>query len=65
MPEGMPVYSHWEEAAKRILQNLARQKYAWLFASPVDPVALQLADYYTIIKTPMDFGTIKIKIRDH
>jgi hypothetical protein len=24
MPESNPVYSHWEEAARRILQNLSR-----------------------------------------
>jgi hypothetical protein len=65
MPEGTPVYPHWEEAAKRILQNLSRQKFAWLFATPVDPIALCLNDYNTIIKKPMDFQTIKNKMREH
>lgn len=65
LPEGYPVFAHWEEAAKRILQNLMRAKCAWLFAAPVDAEALGLKDYYTIIKSPMDFGTIKGKIKDH
>jgi len=24
MPDSHPIYSHWEEAARRILQNLSR-----------------------------------------
>ena len=65
LPEGFPVYAHWEEAAKRLLQNLSRAKNSWLFAAPVDAETLGLKDYYTIIKNPMDFGTIKQKIKDH
>ena len=59
------MYAHWEEAAKRILQNLGRAKNSWLFAAPVDADALGLKDYYSIITNPMDFGTIKAKIKDH
>lgn len=33
-----------------------------IFNAPVDPVALSLADYNQIIKTPMDLGTIKAKL---
>lgn len=65
LPEGYPVYAHWEEAAKRILQNLHRAKNAWLFQAPVDADALGLKDYYNIIKNPMDFGSIKTKLKDH
>lgn len=65
LPEGYPVYAHWEEAAKRILQNLTRAKNSWLFAAPVDAETLGLKDYYSIISSPMDFGTIKAKIKDH
>jgi len=65
LPEGYPVYAHWEEAAKRILQNLSRAKNSWLFAAPVDAETFCLKDYHSIIKNPMDFGTIKAKIKDH
>ncbi|GAX27058.1 hypothetical protein FisN_9Lh380 [Fistulifera solaris] len=33
-----------------------------LFNTPVDPVALGLLDYYTVITKPMDFGTIKARL---
>ena len=32
------------------------------FLEPVDPVELGIPDYFDIIKTPMDFGTIKEKL---
>jgi hypothetical protein len=33
-----------------------------IFNAPVDPVALGLADYFTVISNPMDFGTIKARL---
>jgi len=42
-----------------ILTKLMTHEHAWPFNVPVDPVALNLPDYSTIIKEPMDFGTIK------
>lgn len=33
-----------------------------LFLYPVDPVALNIPTYFQIIKHPMDFTTIKIKL---
>lgn len=33
-------------------------KFASPFLHPVDPVALNIPDYFDIIKNPMDFGTI-------
>eukprot|EP00124_Ichthyophonus_hoferi_P002843 Ihof_evm4s214 gene=Ihof_evmTU4s214 len=38
------------------------QKLAWPFYEPVDPVALGLPDYHTIIKTPVDLSLIKKKL---
>ena len=32
---------------------------AYIFLEPVDPIKLNIPDYPTIIKNPMDFGTIK------
>jgi hypothetical protein len=39
----------------------ALQAYAWPFLQPVDPTALNLHDYYDIIKKPMDLSTIKVR----
>ncbi|KAL2877140.1 transcription initiation at TATA-containing promoter protein [Colletotrichum sp. CLE4] len=35
------------------------------FLSPVDPVALAIPTYFTIIKRPMDFGTIMAKLKSY
>ena len=36
-----------------------------IFANPVDPVALGILDYLTVVQNPMDFSTIKGKLREH
>lgn len=33
-----------------------------VFNSPVDPVTLGLSDYFSIIKQPMDLGTVKVRL---
>ncbi|XP_028772405.1 transcription factor GTE8 isoform X2 [Neltuma alba] len=45
-----------------LLKRLMNHQYAWVFNTPVDVVKLNLPDYFTIIKHPMDLGTIKGKI---
>lgn len=45
-----------------LLKKLMSHQYGWVFNTPVDVVKLNLPDYFTIIKHPMDFGTIKRKI---
>ena len=46
----------------RVLRKLIRRKNAWPFLDPVDPVALQLPDYFDVIKHPMDLMTVKSKL---
>ena len=46
-----------------IVQYLLTLQGGYIFASPVDPVALKLWDYSDIIKQPMDLGTIRKKIK--
>ncbi|KAK9820597.1 hypothetical protein WJX72_012140 [[Myrmecia] bisecta] len=42
--------------------GLLRQQNAHLFAKPVDAVALKCPDYYTVIKHPMDLGTVNERL---
>jgi hypothetical protein len=46
----------------RLLQDPEVRK---VFGQPVDPDALGLDDYFDIIKTPMDLGTIQKKLNPH
>lgn len=45
--------------------NLSRLPNAHIFAEPVDWEKLEIPDYPVIIKNPMDFGTIKTKLKEH
>lgn len=44
------------------LQSKRHYEYAWPFYKPVDVEGLQLHDYYDIIKTPMDIGTVRVRL---
>jgi hypothetical protein len=52
----------WMTAARQIVSDIFKKEDAWIFLRPVDPVKDQCADYFTVIKSPMDFGTIRRKI---
>ncbi|KAJ6841508.1 transcription factor GTE10-like [Iris pallida] len=45
-----------------LLNKLMKHSFGWAFNNPVDAVALNIPDYYTVIKHPMDFGTIKKRL---
>ncbi|KAL8873209.1 MAG: hypothetical protein Q9174_001292 [Haloplaca sp. 1 TL-2023] len=50
---------------QHILTELGKAKYAQLtspFAAPVDPVALNIPDYHSVIKKPMDLRTVREKL---
>lgn len=47
----------------QIINLLFAHKSAEPFLQPVDPVALGILDYPTIVKEPMDLGTIRRKLR--
>uniref|UniRef100_A0A5B7C0K2 Putative transcription factor GTE8 isoform X2 n=1 Tax=Davidia involucrata TaxID=16924 RepID=A0A5B7C0K2_DAVIN len=45
-----------------LLKKLMSHQHGWVFNTPVDVVKLNIPDYFTVIKHPMDLGTIKRKI---
>ncbi|KAM5581912.1 transcription factor GTE8-like [Rosa sericea] len=47
---------------EKVLRRVMTQKFAHPFNKPVDIVELKIPDYFTIIKHPMDLGTIKKKL---
>lgn len=46
------------------LQKKTHASYAFPFYHPVDPVALNIPDYYKIVKHPMDMSTIQGKLNN-
>ncbi|XP_020486216.1 bromodomain-containing protein 3 isoform X2 [Labrus bergylta] len=48
-----------------VIKSLWRHQFAWPFHQPVDAVQLGLPDYHTIIKSPMDLGTIKQRLENN
>ncbi|XP_032048209.1 LOW QUALITY PROTEIN: bromodomain testis-specific protein [Aythya fuligula] len=45
-----------------VMKAMWRHNFSWAFISPVDAAALNLPDYYNIIKKPMDLSTIKKRL---
>merc|ERR1712238_29633 len=45
-----------------VLKGLQSHTHGWVFNVLVDPVELGLPDYFDIIKTPMDLGSIQKKL---
>ena len=41
------------------VKHLMAHKWAWPFNEPVDATKMGLADYHSVVQTPMDLGTIK------
>ncbi|XP_062853385.1 bromodomain testis-specific protein isoform X3 [Trichomycterus rosablanca] len=50
---------------KVVVRALWRHQLSWPFRQPVDAVQLNLPDYYTIIKIPMDMSTIKKRLENN
>eukprot|EP01104_Vermistella_antarctica_P009096 TRINITY_DN231_c0_g1_i1.p1 TRINITY_DN231_c0_g1~~TRINITY_DN231_c0_g1_i1.p1 ORF type:complete len:937 (-),score=297.03 TRINITY_DN231_c0_g1_i1:1438-4248(-) len=47
---------------KALVADLSKHHYSWPFQEAVDPVQLNLPDYFDVIKEPMDFATINSNI---
>ncbi|XP_035379917.1 bromodomain testis-specific protein isoform X1 [Electrophorus electricus] len=50
---------------KVVVRALWRHQFSWPFRQPVDSVQLNIPDYYTIIKNPMDLNTIKKRLENN
>ncbi|XVE83522.1 hypothetical protein DITRI_Ditri16bG0094300 [Diplodiscus trichospermus] len=50
------------KSCSALLERLMKHKHGWVFNAPVDVKGLGLHDYYSIIKHPMDLGTVKSKL---
>ncbi|XP_028079211.1 bromodomain-containing factor 1-like [Camellia sinensis] len=54
-----PLYKEQElKAALAVIRKVMKMDSARPFNLPVDPIALGIHDYFDVIDTPMDFGTI-------
>lgn len=47
---------------EKIVGKLIKNKYGYVFRTPVDAAALGLHDYHLIVKQPMDLGTVKANL---
>lgn len=59
---GFGMSSKIFKSCSALLERLMKHKHGWVFNAPVDVQGLGLLDYYTIIKQPMDLGTIKSRL---
>ncbi|KAG7983717.1 hypothetical protein I3843_04G120600 [Carya illinoinensis] len=50
------------KSCSSLLEKLMKHKHGWVFNAPVDVKALGLHDYFSIVKHPMDLGTVKSKL---
>lgn len=65
LPHQDPQYDEEElSAALLVIKIIMKSDAAQPFNVPVDPDLLGIPDYYDIIDTPMDFGTIRKNLED-
>ncbi|XP_061359793.1 transcription factor GTE10-like [Gastrolobium bilobum] len=55
-------YATLMKPCETLLNHLMSHKFGWVFKTPVDVVKLNIPDYFTVIKHPMDLGTVKSRI---
>ena len=60
-----PITNEDIKKLEKVFTSIESDSQAYDFLEPVDYVALNILDYPSIIKTPMDLGTVKSKLKDH
>ncbi|KAI8643214.1 Bromodomain-containing protein [Parasitella parasitica] len=55
-----PAERNW---CLQTIKSLRKHKRAIAFLEPVDPIVFKIPDYFDIIKSPMDLGTIDKKLK--
>lgn len=58
-----PANATMMKDCETLLSRLMSHQYGWVFNKPVDVKALNIPDYFEVIKHPMDLGTVKGKLR--
>lgn len=56
---------NWKPSALKIVNQLWKGNQAYFFHEPVDPVKLEIPNYFLVIKQPMDLGTIKKRLQNN
>ncbi|XP_030517224.1 transcription factor GTE4-like [Rhodamnia argentea] len=59
---GLGMGTKFFKSCSSLLDKLMKHEYGWVFNTPVDVKGLGLHDYYSIIKHPMDLGTVKTRL---
>ncbi|EOY22411.1 Nuclear protein X1 isoform 1 [Theobroma cacao] len=54
--------AHLMKQCETLLNRLMQHNFGWVFNNPVDVVKLNIPDYLTVIKQPMDLGTVKKRL---
>lgn len=54
--------TEWLEETSKILQRIYNRRDSEMFREPVPWEALGLVDYLSVVKEPMDLGTVKSKL---
>ncbi|CAH8334560.1 unnamed protein product [Eruca vesicaria subsp. sativa] len=52
------------KSCNNLLTKLMKHKFGWVFNAPVDAVKSGLHDYHSIVKEPMDLGTVKSRLSE-
>ncbi len=61
----IPISAHLDFCQKLLLIKLMKHRNAWPFLEPVDPIEHNVPDYFDVVKTPMDFGTISLRLKNN
>jgi hypothetical protein len=61
----IPIAAHLDFCQKLLQVKLMKHRNAWPFLEPVDPIEHNVPDYFDVVKTPMDFGTINQRLKNN